>query len=502
MKKWGSLPQIGSFEIRIGFIVFALLILQLEAPIWALGAAIPSCNGKYKGGLTPSPEELTDILKKNEEELRIQWQALGVKITDRKQLARIIAYFGRPNLCEANLRGVNLRGADLPGADLTGANLEGAHLENANLRGANFEGASLRDAHLANAKLDGANLGGGICGGLGGATHEGPPCGAMFWNADLENASLMGANLRGTNFTGNLTNARLNTANLEGATFISANLTNADFTQANLESAILDGANLKGANLLRAKLRGASFDGANVENAEFDLLPGSLPDPVFLSAAEGLQFVKFSTESAGLVKLRSEFKDLRLRDPENQLTYAIMRSELRRTNLKGVPLHGWVERWANYLFFDLTCQYGMSSKRPLFIVAIFSILFGAIYVFAQIFPEEHSGIWAVWDEHRIDKTEGADAPQRLNAGFPPARAKGRVRRFISISALAAYFSLLSALRIGWSGLTFGTWISRMQRREYSLHATGWVRVVSGVQSLISVYLVALTILTNFGTPFE
>jgi nitric oxide reductase large subunit len=68
--------------------------------------------------------------------------------------------------------------------------------------------------------------------------------------------------------------------------------------------------------------------------------------------------------------------------------------------------------------------------------------------------------------------------------------------------LAAYFSLLSALRIGWSGLNFGTWISRMQLREYSLHATRWVRVASGIQSLISVYMVALAILTYFGTPFE
>jgi len=42
----------------------------------------------------------------------------------------------------------------------------------------------------------------------------------------------------------------------------------------------------------------------------------------------------------------------------------------------------------------------------------------------------------------------------------------------------------------------------MQLREYSLHATGWTRFVSGLQSLISVYLVALAILTYFGNPFE
>jgi len=153
------------------------------------------------------------------------------------------------------------------------------------------------------------------------------------------------------------------------------------------------------------------------------------------------------------------------------------------------------------MFFDWTCQYGMSSERPLIIVAFLAIIFAVIYVFAQIFPGEHAGIWAVWEEHRVDKTEGGDAPQRLTAGFPPARSRN-LPRWLSIPLLAAYFSLLSALRIGWNGLNFGTWISRMQAREYELHASGWIRVVSGLQSLISVYLVALAILTYFGTPFE
>ncbi len=42
----------------------------------------------------------------------------------------------------------------------------------------------------------------------------------------------------------------------------------------------------------------------------------------------------------------------------------------------------------------------------------------------------------------------------------------------------------------------------MQPREYTLRAKGWVRVVSGVQSLFSVYLIAMWALTYFGRPFE
>jgi hypothetical protein len=62
--------------------------------------------------------------------------------------------------------------------------------------------------------------------------------------------------------------------------------------------------------------------------------------------------------------------------------------------------------------------------------------------------------------------------------------------------------ILSAVLIDWRDLNVGKWIARLQPREYSLRATGWVRFVSGLQSLISVYLIALWVLTYFGRPFD
>jgi hypothetical protein len=61
---------------------------------------------------------------------------------------------------------------------------------------------------------------------------------------------------------------------------------------------------------------------------------------------------------------------------------------------------------------------------------------------------------------------------------------------------------LSAFHIGWRDLNVGRWIARLQPGEYTLRTIGWVRVVSGLQSLISVYLVALWVLTYFGRPFD
>ena len=67
---------------------------------------------------------------------------------------------------------------------------------------------------------------------------------------------------------------------------------------------------------------------------------------------------------------------------------------------------------------------------------------------------------------------------------------------------AFYFSVLPTFAIGWRELNVGTWLTRIQRREYTLRATGWVRMLSGLQAIISVYLVALWALTYFGRPFE
>jgi len=75
-------------------------------------------------------------------------------------------------------------------------------------------------------------------------------------------------------------------------------------------------------------------------------------------------------------------------------------------------------------------------------------------------------------------------------------------RAVCIPLIGLYLSVLSAFSLGWRELNVGTWISRMQPREYILRTTGWVRFFTGFQSVVSVYLLALWALTYFGRPFE
>src|SRR5215211_5002144 len=98
-------------------------------------------------------------------------------------------------------------------------------------------------------------------------------------------------------------------------------------------------------------------------------------------------------------------------------------------------------------------------------------------------PSSGAKLWRVWDKDRAED-RGQDKPEWLLAyGY-------------RVPLYALFFSILSAFHIGWKELSIGNWIARLNPSEYTLKATGWVRTVSGVQSLISVYLLALAILTR------
>ena len=238
-----------------------------------------------------------------------------------------------------------------------------------------------------------------------------------------------------------------------------------------------------------------------------------------------LDTLVFRYSPAALMALRGAFKNGGMRTQERQLTYAIERTK---------RLQGWdhpLEHGFRYIAFELTSDYGMSYERPLLILAGSIGLFSFVYMWAVLNIRRPAGIWMVWLPERVHKEGGEATPVRVTSTFwfsppkswsarrwqrvvmdgwsaPPTKSQSarRWRRGLmdgrNALLIGLYFSLLSAFSLGWRELNIGTWISRMQPREYMLRATGWVRTVAGIQSLLSVYLLALWVLTYFGRPFE
>jgi hypothetical protein len=266
------------------------------------------------------------------------------------------------------------------------------------------------------------------------------------------------------------------------------------------------------ADLTGAKFTGTVLDGADLTYAIFE--PDSLPEARSFAAAEGLELLTYRENPGALVQLRKEMQDLGFRDQERKITYAINR---RQAQFAVLP-----ERLFKKVAFDLTCDYGMSPGRPLRIVLYMWLVCAALYyLFIQF--STYSGLLVISPfsgqsrpRRRIQKvghisslyprTNGGESqaePTRRRAWVLPLfRSRRWLRAQWRMAAAAVFFSLMSAFNIGFRDINFGRWMRLLTKREYDLKAFGWARTVSGVQSLVSVFMIALWVFTYFGRPFQ
>ena len=404
---------------------------------------------------------------------------------DLKGATLIKAILDATNLTEADFSG-----ADLSHASLVGADLSGAELRRTTMKGANFSEANLKDAHLfradlSHAVLSHANL------------HRAPLYKSNLSHADLRGADLEGAylyeavlseaNMKGAN----LVKADLREADLRGfylarANMHGANLQEANLSDANLVRADLSGTNLRSTNLSRAKLIGADFTDAR---AEFTIFSESIFEPLKVAGMNFLGAKGFSTiifnDSRRVDELRKMAKDSGLRNEERSLT-----SALHKYRLKSKPSH---EKFFEFIWLGFLTDFGAEPWRSLKMLGFSILIFTPLYVIALFMRGTDGmtdGIYKICLPDRLQTDSGECEPERL---YKPG---------LTALGYALYFSILSAFSMGWRDFNIGNWIVRMQWKEYTLRSSGWVRTISGFQSLSSLYLLAIWLLTYFGRPFE
>jgi uncharacterized protein YjbI with pentapeptide repeats len=381
-------------------------------------------------------------------------------------------------------------------SDLSKANLRSAKLANANLKYANLRNADLRDAELMDADLRGADLEGANL------------SNAMLDRARLSCATLQNANLQMANLNGSkLQRSNLTKANFSNAKLFNAHLNYAYLLNTTFSKAALDGADLSYAQLIGTDLQDTKLTGAKLKDAKYQSL--TTPSEAHLTGLQDLETVRFNNgEQAGLVLLRTALQTRGLRDLERKATFAIQ---------SGMDKHemGKIEKWnerplealdaigpsIRYIAFNKTTAYGMHPERALVLIILLVCIFACIYLkfILQMWPSSNepgkvSGIYFIMG----DRIEMKWEPQ-INKEVVVKRVHHRGWKAI---CYAFYFSLLSAFNIGFREITIGNWISRLQRREYTFRAEGWVRVFAGVQSLLSLYMLAMWLLTYFGRPFQ
>jgi hypothetical protein len=227
--------------------------------------------------------------------------------------------------------------------------------------------------------------------------------------------------------------------------------------------------------------------------------------------------VRFTEEGrgseTGLVQLRDLLQKSGLREDERKLTYALERGRTDRA------LTAWKQefpRAAEGVFrliaFDWTTAYGLHPARALGVLLLVWALLIPVYWWPirRQSPTPTAAIFRIWPKDRVElKKSSTFLPgneREPKVGEPILQKDGKVERLQARSlmaiAWAAWFSLLSAFQIGFREFSVGNWLTRVHPRQFTLEPTGWVRTVAGVQSLLSVYLLAMWVLTYFGRPFQ
>jgi hypothetical protein len=325
-------------------------------------------------------------------------------------------------------------------------------------------------------------------------------CDADLKEANLERVGLTGANLAGADLGyARLQDAILGGANLRGADLRAAKLRNAKLYVADLEGADLGGAELDGALLNSAVVTNVSLAFASLRGTMY--APASPPPQGYLEGIEGLATVTFPPgRQSGLVQVRDLLQKAGLRDLERQATFAIEHTKAEHARRLGTVV-ARAGGWLQLIFFEWTTGWGLYPGRALAIMLALIGGFGFVYAIAIWDPPvdwtQHGEVVRIRPAERLVDREGVRQLAGSVTAEPVATAG-----LVAALGWGMYFSMLSAFHIGWRDLNVGTWISRIQPSEFALRGRGWVRVVSGAQSLISVYLVAMWVLTYFGRPFQ
>jgi uncharacterized protein YjbI with pentapeptide repeats len=294
----------------------------------------------HKGGLVPSWVE-----RKTDASHATMYRATLRKAKMGKLVAR------QTDLRDANMSGCILTGADLRDSTLTGCNLSGADLRGAVLDGCNLEGARMLNADLGDASLIGVVLTGALTDGVNfeganlrstvRARHlEGGPA-ALQRTIALHTTWFYSDGKEG--IRADLSDLRLEDADMSGAVLVMANLSRSVLRGTNLSSANLVMADMSGIdgrniNLASADLRGSSFRRANLHDA---IMTGVAAESIFRNRPDvppvKTDFSRAQMRGANLAG--ADMSDAKLVGSDLSrcnLSGAIM----RRTDLSGAILTG------------------------------------------------------------------------------------------------------------------------------------------------------------------
>ncbi len=260
-------------------------------------------------------------------------------------------------------------------------------------------------------------------------------------------------------------------------------MTHADLRQSNLR-----GANLSRANLLDTQLEGAALGQADLTHALF--MAQGLPDPNTIAGLRGVKYIQLvpigGTEAfprkeilegitkpgAGIQSLRQALQTAGETEVEKEVGYLIAKT----SNTYRTP----ALRFLVSLVYEWPSDYGTHPQRPLRRLLELTLGCALLYLI-PLAGVGRGGVNRLWI--------GAGPLDRLKRKTRRWRKQRIQVRGFTLPGYALLFSLASVLLMGGHGLPLFSLTGLGGRRPYSLRPTGWVTIASGIQSILSLYLI-------------
>ncbi|WP_353571577.1 pentapeptide repeat-containing protein [Candidatus Albibeggiatoa sp. nov. BB20] len=439
----------------------------------------------------------------------------------------------RINLCGADLSGLFLLNKDLSSANLSYSIMLATYLSNVKLVNADLSYSSLENTQIVDSDLTKVLLEN-----------------TSLVSSQLDNVNLKKANLSYTNLTQatikssaagftwitwdennnrrnetrnnilNLTETKFLEANLSNTTFLSVDLNKANLTKSNLSSAEFFNSSLTKVNLTDAILSNANFNLTNFSQSTFLPSLDSSPNPhkfapTFLKQKQLFKDVSYYDKeiqsiSPMLISLRDYYRKNGMREVERNVTNIIQVGYEKANWEQG----GWASIYSilSKILFNWTTAYGLEPFRAINILLVSMLFFTLIYWFALRIDPKHNQFEIIWQSKikthstRHGITKGNIEPDMRRPFCMKKSKQGwwhAIKYELKVLSIAFYVSLMYAFHIGWRQYNVGTWIRKLQHRDFSLQIRkGWIRIVSGVQSLMGLYLLVIWAFTQYGRPFE
>lgn len=179
------------------------------------------------------------------------------------------------------------------------------------------------------------------------------------------------------------------------------------------------------------------------------------------------------------------------------MTFAIKHSEIYVSRALG---KNKVSTFIKEFLFEKTCRWGLYPKQCLDILFRLIGLFYFFYLLVLLIHWKH-GIWKIWPAHGVQVGERKKAV-RLTFQWENKKGYSQIGylfRYLFYYPLLIIF--LSTFNVGWRNFNMTYWATYILPHNYILKTSGWVRVISGFQTFISLYLLTLFLVTSFSNPF-